>query len=96
MSLSTTSSQYYVMLYIIQVIKGDLVSTFKNEEEYQGFCKVKLTCTYHLPYPRHYKPRLVLFYPFFTAAAAYTTERPLFLDSFLDQCLLNAVPNALL
>ena len=33
-------------------------------------------------YACHYKPRLVFFYPFFTAAAAYTAERPLFLDSF--------------
>jgi hypothetical protein len=44
MSLSTTSSQYYVILYIIQVIKGNSVSTFKKtivqEEEYQDFCKV--------------------------------------------------------
>ena len=45
MSLSTTSSQYYVMLYIIQVIKGRLikgnsVSTFKKEEKYQDFCEI--------------------------------------------------------
>ena len=51
MSLSTTSSQYYVMLYIIQVIKGRLikdnsVSTFKKEEN-RDFCKVSKALTFN-------------------------------------------------
>ena len=28
----------------------------------------------HIPYARHYKPRFVFFYPFFTKAAAYTAD----------------------
>ena len=51
-----------------------------------------LICISCIPYARHYKPRLVFFFcPFFTAAAAYTAERPLFLGSFFPSGIASII-----